>query len=295
MNVQIVNMNRCYLEKKINFTNKKIKFLLILFGLFIFPYALGQCNSNSILEPGEYCDPGSAVVDGDEVFFDGVQNCDDISPPGIELDGILNCYSGGQRGCQLNIENCTKVEITFQGNVCPTCASCDNDNECDSNMCQNFCAGGSGACHFIGSGPGEDCGSCLNVDSCDDYQTPQSCGSGGDDTCNLASRPEWNGFVCEWIDGACRTNLDCKWDCENLYGECRGDGFKYKQEGSGCTLALDESTDHENCIARNPEPNFPQKIACGLYEENFPVFTWINFILSLFLLVCYYCFIARRV
>ena len=266
----------------------------VLFFVFIFYISVvdaqSQCNNNGILEPGEYCDPGNAVVEGDEVFFDGIESCVDISLPGIDLEGVLKCYSPGEpRECQLNLEECVQVEFSVQGGICPTCASCD-DGECTASLCQNFCAGGSGACHFVGNGPGETCESCLNIASCGDYQTPQSCGSGGDDTCNLASQPEWNGYICEWINGGCRSNQDCKWDCENLYGECLGDGFKYKQEGVGCVLLVESSTDYETCIVKNPEPNFPQRVACGLYEENFPVFTLINVILSLFLLIGYYYF-----
>ncbi len=263
--------------------------LLILFSYF--SIAQENCEdtrNNGRLDPGEYCDPGT-TAEGDEIFFDDIRSCFDIPLPDspYTFGGELGC----KENCQLDISECGEESFRGGNNLCPTCESCDDiDIPCDVNLCINFCGGGSGACHYVGDFIGrEDCVSCVDVDSCDDYDVA-SCGSNGNDACNLAARENWNGYFCEWSEGQCKTNRDCRWDCEGIYGPCEGDGFKYKSKGSiaECILITAETTSEEDCLSTNPYVNFPDKVACGLHEKNFPIFTWFNIIISLLLLFLYY-------
>lgn len=279
---------------------KSLVVLLLFFVVFIFDVS-AQCSetaNNGRLDPGEYCDPGG-LRSGDEIFFDGIRTCGDIpSDDAIRWEGTLDCYPPGhEKECQLDISLCSKASIVLGGDLCPSCTSCDGGgNDCNANICMNFCAGGSGSCHYLGDElVRNDCESCQGVDSCEDYKHPTSCGSGGVDACNLASQDNWDGYFCDWFDGKCRTNFDCRWDCDGLYGSCKGDGFKYKSDGdrSNCELKIVEATDVADCSGRNPAVNFPDKVACGLYESNFPVFTWFNLALSIILLIGYY-FVRKR-
>jgi len=274
--------------KKCNdFIRLKKNFLLLFLIIFITMFEVsGQCG-DGILQPGEYCDPGLAVDDFDQVYFDGIQTCAAIpADPLTTWEGDIGCYlKDSERECQVDITECNEVSIIL-GGACPTCESCDELEEgCTANWCIGICGGGFGFCQYVGPGAGDDCESCIGVTSCGDYQHTASCGLGGTDACNIAeNNPEWDGYFCEWVNDECVQDLSCQWSCGDLYGDCQGDGFRYKNSGASCQLIDGE----EDCLVNEPSSTFPEKIACGFIESNFPVFTWLNLAMSIVLLIGYY-------
>ncbi len=275
-------MNQTKINGKRKFFLVNFIIIFMLFGAFEV-LAQVNCNPDGILQPGEYCDPGELEITGDEVFFNGINSCESIPLPPEEWSGILRCNDE----CQLDTSGCYAVEFNpDEGITCSVCSECDG-SDCNANICINFCAGGYGSCHYIGNSiVRRDCQDCLSVQKCEDYETFESCGSNGRDACNLVAKQEWDGYLCEWVKGECRTDTSCRWDCAGLYEErCDTDGFKDKV--GECRFAGDLG-DKELCEIRNPTNNFPNSIACALYESDFPVFNWLNIFLSIILLIGYY-------
>ena len=279
--------------------NNIVIFIVCLISLTYDVYAQDRSCGNGILEPGEYCDPADAFDDSDDVYFDGITRCEDIPSTGvISWEGELSCWAlGTEKACQLDIRNCQEVSIVLGGD-CPTCESCDElEGGCNQDLCIDICGGGNGYCHYTGGQVGGSCDPCQKVDSCEDYEHPESCNFGGTGACNLQASEDWDGYLCDWvggIDGECRANLDCRWNCEELYGECNGDGFRYKKSGAECELIVENSADAAGCAGGNPSNNFPNKVACGILEDNFPVFKGINLFFSVILLIGYYLISSRK-
>lgn len=273
---------------------KRLFWVMTLMVMLAFYVSAQVCTSrgNEILDPGEYCDPGvSSISDSDDIFFGNMIECSDVPPPDSlhAWKGEINCDFDS---CQLDTTGCSKVSILPGGDFCPgDCDTCGGEEvDCTPLICQNQCGGGNGVCHYVNGIIGSECESCVDIDSCDDYETIEACEGAFDekiDACNLALD---TGFSCSWDigDDSCKTNLNCKWNCDGLYGGCTGDGFKYKSDGTISECALIDSINTENCRDNNPANNFPEKIACNIYEENFPVFSLFNLWISLVLLSGYY-------
>ena len=207
------------------------------------------------------------------------------------------CYSAGPTTpCQLDVHLCQVPGPP--GIECLTCSDCSDNNSpfggvCEPVECRFYCAGGYGNCYYTPSILQDDCSDCsdLDLDGCGDYENEFDC---EENICatNVANQ-NMLGKICEWIGGECRENLDCTWDCSSLYDEDGEDGIV---DGL-CTKTGDCYPDPNvpndpECI--NPANNYPNQIFCGEVEEDFPIFTNLNILLSIFLLIGYYAIILRK-
>jgi len=280
---------------------KIILFVLIFITIPILSYSQGSsdCGDNE-LDPREYCDRGTNIV-----WFDNIDLCREVIPNSV---GNLNCYPRGhQFECQLNITNCS---IPGGGDgpssrSCASCTSCDdpgsfgsnNGRECTRDECSLRCPA-FGNCFYAGG----DCSSCTHANQCEHYQNEFDCAA---NIC--AGNPNMVNRRCEWINGRCRENLDCVWNCDGLYdNDPDNDGFCNKNQGATCILVNWRNRDPGNpgggisgeyrqaCLANNPANNYPDKIMCKSFQEEFPVFTNFNLFLSIFLLIGYYLIILRK-
>ncbi len=219
-----------------------------------------ECD-NGILEPGESCD-------GDD-FFAEINTCREVSG---DLVGDLECDD-----CQYDINECTI--LNFEGESCNSCSSCDNifgGNECTQSVCVNACPG-VGSCYYD-LGIGEDCKPCNLIDSCEDYKNDLDCEI---DRCLVMGENP-----CEWKDDECVENDKCRWDCDNTYSECVNG---YSQKVSSCVLISGGC----DAVNDNPARNYPNEISCIGVEEEYPVFTLFNLIISIVLIIGYY-FIKKK-
>jgi len=216
----------------------------------------GSCGDDE-LNPGESCD-------GDE-FFNDMNECNDLKS---SLDGDLECIN-----CQYNSNQCDLITETGGGERCTSCSKCDNlfGGDCNQNVCVNACPG-PGSCYYD-SGIGEDCKSCHTITRCEDYTNELDCEI---DRCVLLlDNP------CEWTGNTCKENNKCSWNCDNVYSVCVN-GVKTKV--GSCSLSSGDC----NAIVDNPALNYPNEVICLELEEEFPVFTWVNVVLSIVLLIGYY-------
>ena len=227
-----------------------------------------ECG-NDVIEPGESCE--------EDLFLDGIIDCSDI-PLDSSWEGDLICDDQ----CQIrqSTENPCETQGYDSGYNCVECEDCGDTIECDATICINYC-GGNGACNYVGEPIlGDQCIECTGTLECGEYEHPASCNY---DVCNTLFN---TGFTCEWssVDNECNTNTNCEWNCDGLYDQCSGDGFAYKQSEFSCVLISGDC----DAVNDNPALRYPGKIACGLNEENFPVFTLFNLIISLILIIGYY-------
>ena len=177
----------------------------------------------------------------------------------------------------------------------------DGGRECIRDECSLRCPG-YGNC-FYTPASSNSCTSCanINIDQCEDYRHDSDC------IANVCiANPNMANKRCEWINGACRENLDCTWDCSGLYdNDPDGDGFCNRNPGANCRLVDWRNRDPSNeggiseqyrqaCLANNPANNYPDRIVCRAFQEEFPVFTNFNLFLSIFLLMGYYIIVLRR-
>ncbi len=214
----------------------------------------GECGDD-LLNPGETCD-------GDE-FFSDLTECSELKS---SFGGDLECTS-----CKINTDECSFADLG--GRKCDSCSECDDlfSGDCNQNVCVNACPG-VGSCYYD-PGVGEDCKSCQLVQKCEDYTNDLDCEI---DRCVLLpDKP------CIWEDNRCKENERCSWNCDNVYGSCLN-GVKTKI--GTCALVSGDC----NTVLDNPALNYPNEVACLQIEEEFPVFTWFNLIMSLILLFGYY-------
>ena len=253
---------------KMKYRNSLKLYLILLFSILAFSvYGQNCVNVDGKLQPGEYCD-------GSELF-DDVGSCSDIYGDGWE--GTLSC----KNNCQLDISQCDLEDDDDAppgGEECGSCNECDDIDgfDCSYELCILGC---DDQCNYLGENEiGEDCESCDDVLRCEDYENPLSC---RDDTCQTVDNGD--GFACEWVNNRCVPNTDCQWDCSQVYDVCTN-GFKEKT-GRLCDLIDGDPTE---CNANNPAYQFPDRLACGIDTRAFPVFTWLNFSVSILLIAGYY-------
>jgi len=224
----------------------------------------GSCG-DGIMNPGELCD-GSA-------YFANIDRCSDISS---RLEGSLPCNN-----CRYDVTQCKRESAPEQ--ECSSCSQCDDLSsigDCKQNICVSGC-GGYGSCYYD-PGIGEDCKSCREVTSCDDYTNELDCEV---DRCILMGD-----HPCEWMNDECQESIDCEWDCDNIYTTCVNE---VSSKVGMCRLVSGEC----NELLDNPTNNYPEQIVCGERVQDFaefPVFTWMNIIVSVFLLIGYYVILRKR-
>ena len=292
-----------------------MKKTIIILQIVIFLYlgiVYSQTNDcgNGVLEPGEYCDKNSNT-DAVE-WFDDINSCNKVNPDWQDIPGQgLDCYAAGStegQPCQLDVSGCEDTSDDGPGGrSCGNCNECNevnsfNGNSCTQRECSYQCPA-FGNCYYTPGFFGEPCTECTdaNVNQCEDYENEFDCNA---NVC--AGNSEMRGRICEWIGGRCRENLDCTWNCDGLYGPPDASGFCNKVPGESCELEdwINRDPDNENqglsgtykqeCLARNPADNYPDQIICKELQENFPVFTNINIILTIILLIGYYTISIKR-
>jgi len=264
----------------------KITLYFLLFLTFVSGVNVSaQCDTtrnNGRLDPGEYCDPGEAATSGDEIFFANLSRCSDLPShdASYRWAGDLEC---DYTICQLDTSNCYEETI---GQQCNECRDCDNiDVPCTFRICTEQC-GGRGICTYHGELLlSDDCTECTEVTSCANYNHPQSCNN---DVCQTIGP---TGFTCEWLSSSerCVENRDCQWNCDSVYSDCVN-GIKTKTNNF-CSLIFGDPVE---CNPNNPAYTFPDTLACQYPEKDFPVFTWMNIIVSVFLLIGYYVILRKR-
>lgn len=222
--------------------------------------ASGSCGDNT-LNPGEICDGNK--------FLKDLDSCSDLKS---DLSGNLEC-----RNCQYNSSQCKVPDIS--SSRCNSCSQCDNlfSDSCTQNVCVNAC-GGPGSCYYA-LGSGEDCKSCQLVTTCEDYTNELDCEI---DRCILLlDKP------CEWDNGICKENDKCTWNCNSIYSECiNGE----RSKTGTCSLVSGNC----NAILDNPALNYPDSSVCIELEEDFPVFSLFNIIISLSLITSFYLIIKIK-
>ena len=217
----------------------------------------GSCG-NGVLNPGEVCD-------GNEYFGD-INFCQEISGG---LIGDLACNN-----CDYNVNSC--IFVSGGGERCDSCSECDDlfgVGDCQQSICVQGCPG-RGSCYYD-SGIGEDCKSCALIDACNDYTNQEDCEF---DRCVLQGNN-----ACEWVNGACKENKNCEWDCNGIYTSCVNG---YAQKVDICRLISGDCS----ALGDNPAVNYPDTLVCVEYsdEVDFPVFSFFNMFISLILLLGYY-------
>jgi len=276
------------------------------------------CINGYCVEHGENCDDGGTVP-GDgcdencvlEVCGNGVLQVNAVPPEQCD-DG---CLQGIPGVCEVGIDDGDTCDYLCQDEIieCLTCDDCDDlFGSCDQNICVNFCPN-PGSCYYKGVLIGqEDCGFCLDVTSCSVYNNELDC---NDDPCAVLFNPGRDtseiGLVCTWDAGNCVPDTTCIWDCNGIYGACQGDGIKRKSQGTmttcelwgtcpggstpECKIGEDTCPVGATCVdlvpgatCNNPATNYPETLACNLFEKSFPIFTWLNMFISIILISGYY-------
>lgn len=296
---------------KINKTQKNRILLLLFIALAIPIFALAQpaCNpaGNNNIDSGEICDDNGGASVSDDIYAPVETPSGNVNI--FETCAVFGQYIPASQGGPLNLEGpngesgitcntatCQPLLNCFEGlpqdndpdsGECGDCRDCEGDSDspygtrCKRNECVNACPS-FGNCHYTpGPGNSDDCSTCASIVDCTSYQNAADCER---NVCVFNANVR--NKVCEWAETGCRESLNCRWNCDGIYSNCQSDGFA-NRIGSCSPLAP-----NVGCV--NPAILYPAKIYCANLEEEFPVFTWFNVIVSIFLLIGYYLFTLRR-